>query len=115
ILSLGSSAVGRTIGFIQPYGSLNRIICPAKSFRRAISEVSQAGKQIHEEYIEQAQADYMRDGEIEIDDGAVVSRGSDQGAYVQAWVWVSDDSLPEGVGSENDADAPEEAPSIERR
>ncbi|HYW42041.1 MAG TPA: hypothetical protein VE959_04240, partial [Bryobacteraceae bacterium] len=46
ILSLGSSAVGRTIGFIQPYGSLNRIICPAKSFRRAISEVSQAGKQI---------------------------------------------------------------------
>jgi hypothetical protein len=28
------------------------------------------------------------DGEVEVDSGAVVSRGDDPGAYVQAWVWV---------------------------
>lgn len=29
-----------------------------------------------------------REGECEIDDGAKISRGSEPGAYVQAWVWV---------------------------
>ena len=32
---------------------------------------------------------YHREGEIEIDFNAVVSEGNDNGAYVQAWVWVS--------------------------
>ena len=31
---------------------------------------------------------WHRDGEIEIDLDAKVSRGDDPGAYVQAWVWV---------------------------
>jgi hypothetical protein len=31
---------------------------------------------------------WHRDGEIEIDADATVSRGSDPGAYVAAWVWV---------------------------
>lgn len=30
------------------------------------------------------------DGELEIDDGAPVSTGDDDGAYVQCWVWVAD-------------------------
>lgn len=30
-----------------------------------------------------------RDGEIEFDDDAKVSESEDNGAYVQAWVWVS--------------------------
>ena len=29
-----------------------------------------------------------REGDIEIDDDAVVSDGDDNGAYVQAWVWI---------------------------
>lgn len=29
-----------------------------------------------------------KDGECEVDDGAAVSEGNDNGAYVQAWVWV---------------------------
>lgn len=41
-------------------------------------------------YITVARARYHRDGEIEIDDGAVVSMGDDAGAYVAAWVWVDD-------------------------
>jgi hypothetical protein len=36
---------------------------------------------------------YGRAGEIEIDDGAVVSF-SDDGAYVAAWVWVDTATLP---------------------
>lgn len=43
--------------------------------------------------IEAARRLYEREGEIEIDDGAKVSRADDNpdaGAYVQAWVWVYD-------------------------
>jgi hypothetical protein len=29
------------------------------------------------------------DGELEVDEGAVVSFGGDKGAYVAAWIWVS--------------------------
>lgn len=45
----------------------------------------------NEEFIKAAREQYQQDGEVEIDDNAVVSRGSDNGAYVQAWVWVDDD------------------------
>jgi hypothetical protein len=34
-------------------------------------------------------AKFNKDGELEIDDDAVVSEGEDNGAYVQGWVWVS--------------------------
>ena len=30
------------------------------------------------------------DGELEVDENATVSMGEDPGAYVQAWLWVSD-------------------------
>lgn len=46
----------------------------------------------------QARKEFHRDGEIEVDDTAVVSRAEgnpDHGAYVQAWVWVDD-----GTGEE---------------
>lgn len=41
-------------------------------------------------YRRQARDFLHRDGEIEIDDDAVVSTGADAGAYVAAWVWVAD-------------------------
>lgn len=31
-----------------------------------------------------------REGEIEVDDDAVVSLSNDGGAYVQTWLWVED-------------------------
>jgi hypothetical protein len=47
-----------------------------------------------EAYIKQAHKEYHHDGEVEVDDNAVVSH-SDGGAYVLAGVWVSDeDALP---------------------
>jgi hypothetical protein len=39
-------------------------------------------------FIEAAEREYHRDGEVEIDNDAVVS-ASFGGAYVMAWVWVS--------------------------
>lgn len=36
----------------------------------------------------------VREGELEIDDNAVVSWGFDNGAYVQAWLWVSFEGTP---------------------
>ena len=36
----------------------------------------------------QAKSTYHEEGQIEIDINARVSRGSDDGAYVEAWVWV---------------------------
>ncbi len=36
----------------------------------------------------QAKALYHEDGEIEVDRDARVSIGDDDGAYVEAWVWV---------------------------
>ncbi len=36
----------------------------------------------------QAKELYHQEGEIEVDDNARVSSGTDKGAYVQAWVWV---------------------------
>lgn len=36
------------------------------------------------------------EGSIEIDDAAIVSRGDDDGCYVQAWIWVSDDDASIG-------------------
>lgn len=31
---------------------------------------------------------YRQAGELEIDEGAPISEGEDNGAFVQAWVWV---------------------------
>lgn len=47
-------------------------------------------------YRQRAQDCIHRDGEIEIDDNAVVSTGADRGAYVAAWVWVEDDDKEDG-------------------
>jgi hypothetical protein len=36
----------------------------------------------------QAKDLYHEDGEIEVDGTARISRSNDEGAYVEAWVWV---------------------------
>lgn len=41
-------------------------------------------------YVQSAKEIYHRDGEIEIDDDAGVSTSED-GAYVQGWLWVQDE------------------------
>jgi len=42
-------------------------------------------------YVAKAKEQRYRESDYEIDNDAVVSPGSDPGAYVMAWVWVPDD------------------------
>lgn len=44
--------------------------------------------QLSDEWFRDQARERMSDGEIDVDENAVVSRGNDPGAYVQAWVWV---------------------------
>jgi hypothetical protein len=41
-----------------------------------------------QDIVELAQKQHYKDGELEVDMDAEVSEGDDNGAYVQAWVWV---------------------------
>ena len=41
-----------------------------------------------------AKATHHTDGETEVDDNAEVSEGDDNGAYVQAWIWVTFSGTP---------------------
>ncbi len=68
-----------------------------EDLKAAISKLSEAltdfrrGRTEQEEkYFNQAKAEWQDEGECEIDADAVVSVSDDQGAYVEAWVWVSD-------------------------
>lgn len=42
----------------------------------------------HSKIVYLAREKYEREGEVEIDANAKLSEGSDNGTYVQAWVWV---------------------------
>lgn len=57
---------------------------------------------------EARQQPWVRDGECEIDDYAVVSP-SDDGAYVMAWVWVD----AEDEDEDEDEDFHEDTPSLD--
>jgi hypothetical protein len=46
----------------------------------------------------------QRDGEMEVDQHTFVSKGSDSGAYVMAWIWVGDDDVA-AAAEEEDAPA----------
>lgn len=54
-----------------------------------------ARSDLHKRYFQAAVEAYHRDGETEVteegDDTVMVSPSDDGGAYVMAWVWVSDD------------------------
>jgi hypothetical protein len=43
-------------------------------------------------YVEEAIETYLRDGEIEIDNNAILSRG-ETGAYVMAWLWIDEEQI----------------------
>lgn len=54
------------------------------TFEPSPAEDTERRKAILLEAVEQ----HYKEGECEIDENAVVSEGDDNGAYVQAWVWV---------------------------
>ena len=68
-----------------------------EDLKAAISKLSEAltnfrrGRTEQEQkYFDRAKTVWQKEGEVEIDDNAVVSVSDDDGAYVEAWVWVSD-------------------------
>ncbi len=74
-----------------------------------VAPESELCSRISRNFLQQSTADYpryhaaakhlQRDGELEIDDNALVSVSDDGGAYVMSWVWVSwaDAGLPANV------------------
>jgi hypothetical protein len=62
-----------------------------KKARAVIERLRKTFESYEPEKFQRAWEKYHRDGEIEIDEGAVCSRGDDPGCYVQAWVWCYDD------------------------
>ncbi len=55
-----------------------------------------AKRPTNKQYRAAAKLAHHVDGEIEIDDKAKISKdpkNEDQGAYVQAWIWVSDEEI----------------------
>lgn len=62
------------------------VICPACYLENSPNATSEV---VRDEAIrELARNTIEKEGEIEIDSDALVSDGADNGAYVQAWVWV---------------------------
>jgi len=47
-------------------------------------------------YRTRARTTRHNEGAVEIDEAAPVSWAGEGGAYVQAWIWISDDELSEG-------------------
>jgi len=47
-----------------------------------------------EQILEMARESLGREGAIEFDDDAIASEGSDNGAYVEGWIWLSFSGTP---------------------
>lgn len=64
---------------------------PKSAFAKRVASIFEEQKgQQWKWYRDQAKEQYHRDGETEVDEDACVSVSDDNGAYVQAWVWVDD-------------------------
>jgi hypothetical protein len=62
---------------------------------RTYHDQTEAGFWPSNDQYREAANGHARDGECEIDDDAIVSRSDDNGAYVQAWIWIPNDDIPE--------------------
>lgn len=64
-----------------------------RSVRQQVLENETSQEQL-QQYRTFAHDSHNDDGHLEVDDSAVVSVSEDGGAYVEAWVWVPNESLP---------------------
>jgi len=60
-------------------------------------------------YVEAAKLLHHDEGTLEVDDNAAVSRSSDGGAYIQAWVWVGNEDVGNQGSAADDNRAEERA------
>lgn len=59
-------------------------------------------KPTKKQMIAAARNEYQKEGEIEVDNNAKISRATgnpDNGAFVQAWVWISDEEALNTTGT----------------
>lgn len=67
----------------------------------------------HDAFVIAAQRE-VREGELEVDSPTVVSRGDDDGAYVQAWIWVDNDDARSNVIDGYDTTVDEDGCVVEK-
>ena len=62
---------------------------PSAELRKAIEAAeNHLDDPRRQQILELARATLAREGELEFDDGTIVSEGNDNGAYLQGWAWV---------------------------
>lgn len=69
-------------------------LCESIGLDSLTLEIDEDENPLDQSYREAADEKFGDGGQIEIDDNAVISYGEDDGAYVQAWVWVEGDLVP---------------------
>lgn len=71
-----------------------------KKFHQKIKDMLEMSQDYASEdtlwYLNRAFDEHYSEGCVEVDSNAIVSKGEDPGAYVQAWVWVYDDETKPG-------------------
>lgn len=78
---------GYTDGIVQGRYLTDAVVSLYREVKKTEAQYAQ-DEAIENAYRARAFDEHHRDGECEIDDGAVVSLSEDGGAYVQSWVWV---------------------------
>jgi hypothetical protein len=62
---------------------------PSSELRKAIEAIEKhLNEPRRQKILTLGRATLAREGELEFDDDAIASEGDDNGAYLQAWVWV---------------------------
>ncbi len=62
---------------------------PSPELRKAIEAIEEhLSDPLRQKILDLARVTLAREGELEFDDDAIASDGDDNGAYLQAWVWV---------------------------
>lgn len=72
--------------------ALRELIKAGLTFADALGVFAEGNTDEDKAYIDAAKVKHTFDeGELEVDESSIVSKGDDDGAYVLAWTWVSDD------------------------
>lgn len=88
---------------------LKKLIDAGLDFGEALPAFAERQSEDELRYISGAREHHHVEGEVEFDDHPIVSLGSDPGAYVLGWVWVTNDEA--GISDEDETDPDEDDPA----
>jgi hypothetical protein len=98
----GWRGIRDALGVTVPTAGLSPANCIPPKIAAALAKEEAAQAEQEAAYRAAAQRLHHKEGEIEIDDAALVSLGDDPGAYVQAWIWVS--AAAAGIDTDDEGD-----------